>query len=189
MNGLYELLIRLVISNCLNTLAQLQQAYFACYIKQDYFFRQSDHEKAINQKRSKWLRKAGLARYWLKSNKNNSTKWQVIFSKVEHLSEIIFSLNQLRFRVHEKALFEMCFVEMQSLEKSSTTALRKIAKSLFYNKHFFDSEEMAAAIHAFEAISDRVLKIASNEPIIFLFFIQDLYALNDAISQFYEKTN
>ncbi len=183
---LYELLIKLVFANCLRALVQLQHAYFACYIKRDYLSNQSNYEKSIYQKRSIGLKRMAYARSLLKKNKNSSTKWTDLFSKITHLSEIIFSLNQLRFRVTDYAIFEICALEMQALDRASAAALKAAVKNLLWNKNPTYPVELLEAIHAFEAISHRVLNVASSEPIIFLFFIQDLYALYDNL---YEKIN
>ena len=167
----------------MRALAQLQHAYFACYLKRDYLSRQSSYEKILYQKRSLLLGKIEHARALLKKKREVTRKWAVIFSKIEHLSEIIFSLNQLRFRVSGYAIFEVCVAEMQALEKTSMVALKNLAQCILWNKRVASPLELLDKVHAFEAISHRTLQIASPEPIIFLFFIQDLYALYDGISE------
>lgn len=183
----YESVIKISIANCLGTLARLQHAYFACYSQRDYLTKQSGYEKAIYKKRSKWLSSVSRTRFLLNKNKKVSAEWSVIFSRVEHLSEIVFSLNQLRFRVSEYAIYEICSFEMQALDKTSRAAFKDAAKILMWNKNAIPPLELLESIHSFEAISNRVLRVASREPIVFLFFIQDLYALNDEINKLYEK--
>lgn len=167
----------------MSVLAQLQHAYFACYLKSDYLSKQPSYEKILYQKRSLLLAKMEHARYSLKKNKKIAKRWAVVFSKIEHLSEVVFSLNQLRFRVSGYAIFEICIAEMQALEKTSIAALKSLAQFILWNTPSVYSVELLDKIHAFEAISHRTLQIASPEPIIFLFFIQDLYALYDEINQ------
>lgn len=167
----------------MRALAQLQHAYFACYLKRDYLSKQPGYEKILYQKRSLLLGKVAHARSLLKKNKKGTTKWAIVFFKIEHLSEIIFSLNQLRFRVSGYAIFEICIAEMQALEKTSMAALKNVAQFILWNKRAASPVELLDKIHAFEAISHRTLQIASPEPIIFLFFIQDLYALYDEINE------
>lgn len=174
-------------SHCLGALAQLQHAYFACYNQRDYLSKQTGYEKTIYKKRTKWLQKISGARVLLSRNKPVSLEWSVIFSGIEHLSEIIFSLNQLRFRVREYAIYEICSFEMHALDKASIAALKDAATILLWNKNAIPPVTLLESIHAFEAISNRILKVAAPEPIIFLFFIQDLYALNDEINKLYEK--
>lgn len=186
-NYFYELLIKISMADCLRVLSQLQHAYFACYSRRDYISKQSSYEKVIYKKRSKWLKSASRVRFLLNKNKKISIEWGVIFSRVEHLSEIVFSLNQLRFRVTQYAIYEICAFEMQALDKKSTEAFKDAAKILLWNKNLIPPLELLESIHSFEAISNRVLRVASPEPIVFLFFIQDLYALNDEINKLYEK--
>ncbi|MCD6039879.1 MAG: hypothetical protein K0S27_1279 [Gammaproteobacteria bacterium] len=123
------------------------------------------------------------ARRLLDKNKRNSKAWGAIFYQISHLAEIIFSLNQLRFRVRDYAIFEICNTEMQSIEKTSTVALRKLGKFILWNASPIASINFLEAIHAFELLSHRTLQVASPEPIIFSFFIQDLYALHDEINK------
>lgn len=179
--------VKITFAYCLGALAQLQRAYFACYLRRDYLAKQSDYEKIFYQKRSILLNRMKYARYFLKKN---SEKWRLFFSEIEHLSEIIFSLNQLRFRVTDYTIFEICAFEMQWLSKTSTSALKSAANSFLkkYNSHSH-LVALSESIEAFETISHSALQITSQEPIVFLFFIQDLYALHDAVKKLYEKTN
>jgi hypothetical protein len=165
----------------LRALAQLQHVYFDCYLKGDLVVKQLHYEKILCQKYSLLLRKMGHARHVLKKNKETFPQWCFIFSKIEHISEIIFSLNQLRYRVKGHAIFEVCRPEMQGLEKTSTAELRGLANFIVWKKRFTHSTDLLDKIHAFEAISQRALQVASPEPLVFLFFIQDLYALYDEI--------
>lgn len=179
--------IKLSISRCLYALMRLQQAYFACYHPQKYLSKQLDAEKIIYQKRSRWLRHILKTRKLLARMKSVSAEWQIIFSNIDHLSEIIFSLHQLRFRVHDPAIYQICSYEMEALNKATTQAFKDAATILLWNKNAIPPITLLESIHSFEAISNRVLKVASPEPIVFLFFIQDLYALNDEINKLYEK--
>ncbi len=186
-NYFHEVLIKISIAHCLGVLAQLQHTYFACYKDRDYFSKQSVYEKEIYKKCSKWLISVSRARFLLNKNKKVSAEWRVVFSRVEHLSEVIFSLNQLRFRVSQHAIYEICSFEMQALDRTSAAAFKDVTKMLLWDNNSIPSLELLDCIHSFEAISNRVLRVASPEPIVFLFFIQDLYALNDEINKLYEK--
>lgn len=175
--------LKFILANCLRALAQLQHAYFACYLQRDYLSKQSSYERILYQKRALLLSKIEHARALLKEGREVVPKLAVTFSKVEHLSEIIFSLNQLRFRVSGYAIFEICVAEMQAIEKASMATLKRLAQFILWNKRMSSPIELLDKIHAFEAISHRTLQIASSEPIIFLFFIQDLYALYDGMNE------
>lgn len=180
--------MRLILANSLRALAQWQHACFAYYLQCDYLSRQSGYEKILYRKRSLLLSKLAHARVLLKEKSVATTKWAVIFTKIEHLSEIIFSLNQLRFRVSGYAIFEVCIAEMQALEKTSIIALKNLAQFILWHKRVVSTLELLDKVHAFEAISQRVLQVAAPEPIVFLFFIQDLYALYDGITELACKT-
>lgn len=183
---LYELLIKIKLASCLNSLADLQHVYFTCYSYRDYFSKQTQYEKTLYQKRSKWLSRMLSVRRLLK-DKKNSEKWHSIFTRIDYLSEIIFALHQLRFREREYAIFEICSLEIQALDRAIAAAMKDAIKKILWNKNLSHPVELLDSIIAFEAISHRVLKVTSSEPIIFLFFIQNLYALDDEINKIYEK--
>ncbi len=186
MSHIGELFIKIRLANCLSALAELQHAYFTCYSYRDYFSKQPHYENVLYKKRSKWLNKQNAARQLLK-NKKISEKWHSLFSSIDHLSEIIFALHQLRFREREYAIFEICSLEMQSVDKAISIAMKDAIKKLVWGKKLNQPLELLDSVIAFEAISHRVLKVTSSEPIIFLFFIQNLYAINEEINKVYEK--
>lgn len=185
---LHEVLIRLSLAACFYDLARLQESYFVCYSEVDYFSKRSNYEKNIYQKRSAWLTKMKWARYFLNKSKRKNTKWHLIFSELEQLSEVVFSLHQLRFRAEEYAIFDICSIEMKSLRIASTIALHEAAKKMLWSSQSNRSAELLKAINAFENIFDRILKISLPGPIIFLFFIQNLLTLNEKLNGIYEET-
>jgi hypothetical protein len=177
----YERRVNKSLKNCLQALAKLQQAFFVNYLRKDYIKYQLRYQKYLNIK-SKFffhtiIKAGGLIN-------PNSRYWHV-FCKINHLSEIVFSLNQLRFRVADYATFKICARELEEIEKFSILIFLQLS-NLFCKKSKLDISEFEEKIHNFEGIYNRTLQIVSMDPFVFMFFIQDLYALFDEMSALYQ---
>jgi len=115
-----------------------------------------------------------------KNKINDLNEMQDIFFKIDHLSEIIFSLNQLRFRVVDYTTFKVCAQEMQEIEKFSIMMIIQLAN---FKNSSVELPIFEEKIHQFENIYNRALQIVAIDPLVFMFFIQDLYALNEELKQ------
>ena len=146
-------------------LAKLQKILFSCYFKKNYFSNRSSDEKKVH------YQKQCVSRLMRKS--------EFVFDKLEHLYEIIFSIHQLRYRIKDYSTLEICASELKKIEQASIILLKKLAA-----KKSISSEGVALtdAIHSFEQIYNTVLRVVAQDPIVFLFFIQDLYAFQEEIN-------
>jgi hypothetical protein len=173
--------IKKLLSRCLQALAALQESMFVNYLRSDYIKCREHYQKVLNKK-SKLFFSAML-------NTSNAVQHfsaaKDIFLKINHLSEIIFSLNQLRFRVEDYTTFKVCAQEMQAIEASSIALFRQLAKG-FFQKIEMDFNVFEERIHAFENLYNRALQIVSTDPLVFMFFIQDLYVLNEEAKKLFE---
>lgn len=172
-NWIAEQRIKKSLADCFYALAKVQNAQFAAYLRQDYLIQQASYANILNHQRQNFLKKIQYARKLVQYNE----KFSAIFSKIENLYEIICSLHLLKFRVNEYSVFEISKREMQGIEKASTNLLITVAK----NKKI-DTAELLDEIHLFETLFNRTLQIVVRDPVVFLFFIQDLYAFNSVIA-------
>jgi hypothetical protein len=170
----HEKKIKKTLGNCLRMLAYLQQAFFVNYLEKDYIKRKLHYQRVLNAKTKAFFRAIIKASDLI----NSTSKYWDIFCKINHLSEIIFSLNQLRFRVDDYTTFKICTRELQAIEALSVKIFLQLAL-LFFKKNTFDISSFEEKIHDFEGIYNRTLQIVSVDPLVFMFFIQDLYALYD----------
>jgi hypothetical protein len=98
---------------------------------------------------------------------------------VERLHEVICSLHLLRFHFAEFALFEVCFQEMQNLQKTSQSLLEQLKKQITSPNAALDDSEFINAIHYFENLYSNTLQVVARDSQVFLFFMQDLYVLRN----------
>ncbi len=157
------------LSNAYHALAMLHQAFFESYLTQESLIKQS---KKLYQQQVKFIKALRAARSMIKNDS---------LVNIEKLHEVICSLHLLRFRFNEFALFEVCFQEMQDLQKTSTILLRKMARKIFDVSQHLETNEFLNAIRAFENLYSNTLQVVARDPRVFQFFIQDLYALHNLI--------
>ena len=168
--------IRKSFSDCLKALANYQRLLFFAYLKKDYLTKRIQYEKKLFKARMQLLKVFQAARKFKKDSLE-----EVVFLKIEHLAEIIFSLHQLRLRVDDYSVFIFCAPEMARLQQVITQLLLKASQCILKSHQWIAADILLDQIHAFEAIYNKTLQVISKEPIIFLFFIQDLYAFYDEL--------
>lgn len=167
--------IRKWVSRCLRDLAEIQFYYFNYYFPTTRLD-QTTHEKKIFRITKRFFLTLNDAR---NSIKNDTT----VLSSIERLYEIVCSSHLIRLRVSEKVLFDICSNELRYLQKNSCSLWLKLAARSFSKKMDIDTSVFFESIQAFETIYERTLQIIVREPNVFLFFIQDLYALQDVTKQ------
>ncbi len=164
-----------IFSNYFKILNQLQELIFSCYIKRDYFEKRYQYEENIQQIRKQLFEVMKKLRLLF----GGETKK---ISQFENLYEIIFSLGTLKLRVPDQATFEVCENEMKIL----SNCLAKILLGFSLHKNSLPQliDAFAGAVNGFEELYQSTLQVVSYEPIVFLFFVQDLIALREEFQFF-----
>lgn len=177
----YERRIKISLRHCLRALANLQQAFFVHYVQQDYIKNQLYYQRQLNLKSKQFFRIIVKTHSLIESS---SDYWD-IFCKINHLSEIVFSLNQLRFRVNDYSTFKICAQELSGIAEYSIFIFLQLS-TLLFKKNNVDIAKLVEKIHDFEGIYNRALQIVSVDPFVFMFFIQDAYALYDEMQALHQ---
>lgn len=162
--------------DCFFKMMELQKILFQFYLEKKYQTTPALFEKTLYKQKRAFFRVLQKTRKQLKSKIEKQ-----IFSKIEHLSDILFSLHQLRFRVRDVSLYDIAKLELHHLDLSLTHLLLHLARFSSRQTASIDLENYLNQIHAFEALNQRTLRLVVNDPMIFLFFIQDLYAVYDEL--------
>lgn len=170
MNVIRSMLMSRVLNHCLKWLATLQRQLFYCYLKKDFVKRPLYYTKKLDRTRFAVLRATQKARSRMSAKMVDS---------IEQLAEIIYSIHQLRYRIDDYTIFKVCQRELIALNNTSIAALR--ASDRLTRSTYLDA--LLDAIHEFEGLYNRTLQVVANEPIVFLFFIQDWYALHELLSK------
>ena len=164
----YFLLKRLnfLVSSCLKKLDQLQKKIFSIYLNGDYTERQFEYEKELHFIIFSILKVLG------KISKRCKKIPESVFyvSRLNNIFEIIVSLGSLRYRVKDQAIFEVFTHELSEISNMISHAMSALSKGKVF---FLDK----SSIEALEEIYHRTLVVASNEPIVYLVFINNLKEL------------
>lgn len=163
-------------ASSLKALAKCQRILFFSYLKKDFLYKRIKYEKKIFISRKKLLKSFQHARRLKKTSME-----ELIFIKLEHLVEIIFSLHQLRLRVDDYNVFTFAAPEMTRLAHVITQLLLNASRCILTSKRWISVDILLDYIHDYENIYNKTVQVVSQEPIVFLFFIQDLYALYDEL--------
>jgi len=157
----------------INSLNQLQSIVFSCYIKRDYFANRYDYEKQIHRVRIQLFHHMKKMRLLCGDQP---------LSSMENLYEIIFSLNVFKLRVADHATFEVCENEMKLFTQCISAILTNACDSRFREND--SMAQLSSAINNFEELYRSTLQVVSYEPIVFLYFVQNMIALREGLDIF-----
>lgn len=162
---------RRALKRCFKVLGELQKNLFDGYLRSDFIAKQLRYTKKLFNTRRRYLLAISHARKVFHAD-------IAPVLVIEHLSQILYSLHQLRYRVEDYTTFSVCKRELLALESTSLAVLYTRSKE----DRLAQLERFLDAIHEFEGIYNKALQIVARDPIVFLFFIQDLYALHETLS-------
>ncbi len=158
-------------------LNQLQQCILICYIQRDYLEQRDRYEAKIHSVRKKLFDVMKKIRRCIENQ-------SYLLNLLEDLYEIIFSLNTLKLHVDDFSTFEVAKNEFKLLSQE----IEKIfATNFFKTNGSIKLDEFTAVIESFEELYRSTLQIVSQEPMVFLFFIQDLLALRDVLQNLFQE--
>lgn len=158
--------INKLIAAYLHALDKLQIIVFSAYIRRDYLDEAVAYEKSLLQQMQQLFK-------ILKNIKMHPENEEKI-SRLEHLYEIIFSLDLLKSRLIDHATFEIVEKEFRLISQCITNMLIETDK----NGRAFE-----AAIVSIEALFQATLQFVTADPLMFLFFIRDLRALSEELQK------
>ncbi len=110
------------------------------------------------------------------------TSYASLMLRIEELTGLIFSLNQLYYRVKDKALFEIGAHELQSIQRVLISLLKRMSQGKSLALY-----ELEDAIQSFEKLFEQALCVVAPDTTIFLFFIQHLSALKSLMGVISEE--
>lgn len=168
-------------TSVLNQLDQLQKKIFSIYLKRDYAEKMYLYEKDLHALRLK---------IFASMLKIHDPK-----EDLNHLFEIITALGNLRYRINDHTTFEVCEKELAELSKSiseilqskrhseRSTAIQTPTVPELHDLARPDKSQLLTNIEAFEKIYATALQVVTKNPIFFLIFIQNLFALQEVIDK------
>lgn len=156
------------ITTYLHSLNQLQQLIFLPFIRRDYHENRFEYEKKmIMQTRIVMQEMTNIRKMLLPKE---------IISRLEHLYELLYSLDLLKYRLLDHATFEVCEAELKKLSEHISNIL------LTMRNDSSQIDLLQQSVGAFEILFENTLQFIVADPMYFLFFIQDLKMLNDELN-------
>lgn len=155
----------------LRTLDNMQKIIFSFYIKRNFGENRFLHEKKLLQQTSKIMRAMKRVRETLEDQK--------MTAYLAQLYEIIFALDLLKDRLIDHATFEICEQELKAI----THVLSSFINEICNNQKNGIKQKLDGVIQALEINFQNTIQVVSADPMVFLFFIKDLYALSNALDR------
>lgn len=159
-----------IIAQYLSALSQLSHDLFACLIQLDYSQNEFWYEERLHQQKIVCL--TLLEQYQISPLQQRS--FTIALSQ---LYELLLACAQLRWRVKDHSIFEVCQSELQQLAQQ----LNRYFSALFAAPAIFQMhyEQLQIAIEKFEEIYQSVLLVTAKEPVAFILFQANLKSLVD----------
>lgn len=156
----------------LAALEDLTKDVFSCFLQPGYKENQYLFEHHLHDAKNKFLQ----ALYQLRrfSGKESEAK----IKKLENLFTILLDCSQLRTRVSDFTIFDVCKTDLVAIEKTMGELLKNIRNQGVTQKTQDAVVNPAASltnqINQFENTYQTVLRVTALEPLVFLLFILDL---------------
>jgi hypothetical protein len=172
--------LRSALADSLLRLAQLNQAIFSCYVAHNYQEEHFNYEKKLHASRGSFLYKINQARALLTHiTLSQQQKFSAVVDCIEQCYEIFQSLGLLIQRVDDHSTFAVAEKEFLALSGNVDTYLRQMAAEINTLKiRHEESAILSENIYELEEINRTVLQVVAKDPLVFMIFIQDMYALD-----------
>jgi len=159
----YKFAVKEAILNCRNVYRKMLTHIFSIYLMHDYLPHYLDYEKKLYQLSREFF-------YWSQTlsrlSKEKPNK-KLPLKNIERIFELITALGLLRYRVKDHTTFEVIDQELKNILAS---LIKKLKKPNLMNN-------ISSNIEKLEEVYQSALQVVSQEPIVFLFFIENLKAL------------
>jgi hypothetical protein len=159
----FRFAVKTTVQNCRNICKKTLATAFSIYLMHDYLPQYFVYEKKIYQLSREFF-------YWidvlsrLSERKKNK---KIPVRKLIYTFQIIMALGLLRYRVKDHTTFEVIDQELKNVLSALDDS---------FNKPYFPND-LDESIDRLEEVYRSALQVVAQEPLIFLFFIQDLRAL------------
>jgi hypothetical protein len=190
----------------LRALDRLHLTIFAAYIKRDYFDNQFAYEKIlVNHSRLVFeiLQQVRLAAHVEPekigihqfsqadtSSTDEGVVWfEKIISRLEHLYEILFSLDLFKNRMIDHSTFEVCEAELKNISHAISEMIADLSDDVKSSHSSVDRKTLIVPIQVLETMFQNTLQFIMADPMFFVFFIRDLNALNDELMSLQNEFN
>jgi hypothetical protein len=143
-------------------LSDLNRDIFACFLERDYPDNKYQYEKRLHSQKMRLMQTV-----------SHSKKIGLTFAnELTRIFEILLDLAQLRGRVSDFSIFQVCAIELTAIQDAMDQLLSGKSK---------DTERLFECIQRFEETYQHVLTVTAKEPLPFLLFIASLRAFSEAI--------
>ena len=163
--------------------AKLSQIIFDFYLSRDFQANHFNHEKEWHSARSKFLKYLQRTRV-LVSHYHGKLKpqYKIVLDEIEQLHEIFMAMGLLIDRVEDHTTFEVATKEFTRLSSSVNAYLLAFVAQLSKKKYSYP-EDFYEAVSELQEINSDALQVVAREPVVFMLFVQDFFALNDILTQ------
>jgi uncharacterized membrane protein YccC len=178
--------LRVVLADCVNELRALNQAIFACYLATDYDKNSFFYDKELHARRRDYLYEMHSARVLL--NKIKPTKrvhFEKLVDDIERCNEVLLSLSMLTHRVTDHSTFQVAYKELSLISENIYGELSAIKLALLKKKSKDRSDTLKEDIYQLEDVNRSALNVVSNDPMVFLIFLQDLSSCHELLKQLF----
>ena len=156
----------------IRVLKTLQDEIYACFLQAEYVDSEYLFERRIHSEK----RRFALCIEKLKEVDDKNT----MLIKLENIYALLLDAAQLRRRVSDHTIFELCQHELKSLLIALDHLFLTLERSITTSQ-CLDQDFLTREINQLESMFQSILQVTAREPIIFLLFIYHLKVLREEI--------
>ena len=175
-------------------LAATNQEIFSSFLRAEYANNLYLFEKRIHVQKNKYMQTmealrevASQASAALKHEEARVLK--KLLDELDYIYSIILDCAQLRRRVSDYTIFNLCYNEMTAIAQEINKLVLAVISVYAYQNNQIDVLALAVKIRHLEDNYQNVLQVTAREPLVFLLFIASLKILNEELVKLYEEAN
>lgn len=171
----------------LKDLKVLNDEIFSCLLSAEYPDNKYLFERRLHLQKNKWMQsfqslcKASTVAVTKLSNINKNILNSII-ETIDQIFDTIIDCAQVRRRVSDYSVFEICKDELKAIALDIDMALSGLIKKNYH----YEVSSLDQAIKKLEANYNAVLQVAAREPLVIFLFIESLKELSEKLKKIKE---
>jgi hypothetical protein len=176
----------------LHHLQMLSEEIFSCFLQPEYVNNIYLFERRLHDQKNRFIQALARLREMASEVKTEAHETEknaltLMLMKLDCLYDILLDGAQLRHRVTDHTIFQVCNDELTAVSQEMEKIIADVIGVLTYKKQHLELANLDVKITRFEENYQNVMRITAREPLVLLLFIASLKAFRNEVAALYEE--
>ena len=173
----------------LRNLQFLSKEFFSCFLQSEYIDNVYLFERRIHNQKNRFMQALGRLREMVSqvTGSKHADMFAPMLLKLDCLYDILLDGGQLRQRVTDHTIFQVCNEELTAVSQEMEKLLGDVISVLAFKNQHVDLANLDVKIARFEDNYQHVMQITAREPLPIFLFIATLKAFRNELAALYAE--